>query len=349
MKISESEKIIRTLYEITCKHNEGFESQVTKLLKLGCERFNLDIGILSKINGNNYEVVFNVTPSKIKIPNGSKFDLNRTFCSLVIKANGPVGYEHVKNSDINNHPAYLDQKLESYIGAPVYVDDEIYGTFNFSSPTPRPRAFQPVDIDALQLMAAWLGSEISRNQKEAQLKEANKQLQEFAIKDCLTKLYNRRHFETEFSKLMSLAKRQKQCSSIILLDVDRFKKINDNFGHAAGDDVLIEIAQILLKQTRRSDLIARYGGEEFIIFLPDTDKTGAECVTETIRKSIESHEWTNVQVTASFGIQTIDQNKIEILDIDDIMPDAISSADKALYFAKMNGRNQSIHYQNLGK
>ena len=347
MQISESERIIRTLYEITSEHDKGFEFQVTRLLKLACERFNLDIGILSKINDNNYEVVFNVTPDDIALPNGTKFDLERTFCSLAIAANGPVAYEHVKESEIKNHPAYLDQKLEAYIGTPVYVDGKIYGTFNFSSPTPLSRKFKPVDIDALQLMGSWLGTEISRNHNETQLKQANEQLQKIAIKDSLTQLYNRRHFETEFTQLLHMAKRQKQNISLILIDIDHFKSINDTYGHSAGDEVLRIIAQILIQRTRRSDLIARYGGEEFVILLPDTDELGAKCLTETIRKSIECYQWENQGVTSSFGIQTIDKNDIETLEIESIIQNCVISADKALYFAKNNGRNQCVHYQNL--
>jgi len=347
MYISESEKIIRTLYEITSEHDKGFEFQVIRLLKLACERFNLDIGILSKINDNNYEVVFNVTPKDIVLPNGTEFDLERTFCSLAIAANGPVAYEHVKESEINNHPAYLDQKLEAYIGTPIYVDGKIYGTFNFSSPTPLSRKFKPVDIDALQLMGSWLGTEISRNNSEKLLIQANEKLKEISIKDSLTQLYNRRHFETEFTQLLHMAKRQKQNISLILLDIDNFKSINDTYGHSVGDDVLRTIAQILIERTRRSDLIARYGGEEFVILLPNTDESGAKCLTETIRKSIESYQWKNQGVTSSFGIQTIDKNDIATLEIESIIQNCIKSADEALYFAKKNGRNQCVHYQDL--
>lgn len=347
MQISESEKIIRTLYEITSEHNKGFEFQVTRLLKLACERFNLEIGILSKINGNNYEVVFSVTPEDMVLPNGTEFDLERTFCSLAIAANGPVAYEHVKKSEINKHPAYLDQQLEAYIGTPIYVDGKIYGTFNFSSPTPLSRKFKPVDIDALQLMGAWLGTEISRNNNERLLIEANEKLKETSIKDSLTQLYNRRHFETEFTQLLYMAKRQKQNISVILLDIDNFKSINDSFGHCAGDEVLRSIAQILIQRTRRSDLIARYGGEEFVILLPDTGEPGARCLAETIRKSIESYPWKNQDVTSSFGIQTINNNSIETLEVESIIQSCVNSADQALYFAKKNGRNQCAHFQDL--
>jgi len=347
MHISESEKVIRTLYEITSEHDKGFEFQVTRLLELACERFNLDIGILSKINDNNYEVVLNVTPEDIVLPNGTEFDLERTFCSLAIAADGPVAYEHVKESEINNHPAYLDQKLEAYIGTPVYVDGKVYGTFNFSRPTPLNRKFQPVDIDALQLMGSWLGTEISRNNSEKLLIQANEQLKEISIKDSLTQLYNRRHFETEFTQLLHLAKRHNQSISLILLDIDNFKSINDTYGHSAGDDVLRDIAQILTERTRRSDLIARYGGEEFVIILPDTEKSGAKYLTENIRKAIERHSWTNQTVTSSFGIQTLDKNEMETFEVESIMEASIKSADKALYFAKKNGRNQCAHYQDL--
>ena len=347
MQMSESEKIIRTLYEITNEHDKGFEFKVTRLLQLACERFNLDIGILSKIENNNYEIIFSVTPEGVVLPNGTQFDLERTFCSLAIAANGPVAYENVKESEINQHPAYLDQQLEAYIGTPIYVDGKIYGTFNFSSSDPLARKFKSVDIDALQLMGSWLGTEISRNNNEQLLIEANEKLKKMSITDPLTQLYNRRHFEAGFTQLAHEAKSQNQSISLILLDIDNFKSINDNYGHAAGDDVLSTIAQLLIEQTRNKDLVARYGGEEFAIVLPHTEKKQSEHLTETIRKSIENHSWENQVVTSSFGIETIGQNYAATLTIEDIIQYAIISADKALYFAKNNGRNQFAHYQNL--
>lgn len=349
MAVSESEKVIRALYQITSDHNKGFEHQVTQLLKLGCERFNLDLGILSAINGNDYKVVYNVSPPEIGLENGARFDLDRTYCSVTMQANGPVGFEHVKEHEMSSHPAYLDFGLESYIGTPVYVDDKVYGTFNFSSPHPRQRKFKSVDLDALRLMASWLGAEISRQDKVRQLEEANAKLHELSITDGLTELYNRRHFQNELHRYLHMAKRYNQSLSLVMLDIDFFKHFNDDYGHSEGDNILIRFAEILTKRSRGSDFVARVGGEEFVILLPATDKSGAKILAEIVRSSIESHNWEIENVTASFGIETLNLYDHARTSIENLADHFFKNADLALYQAKAQGRNQCIHFQEFLK
>lgn len=180
MSMSESEKLIRRLYAITTDVENGFVFQVTQLLKLGCERFNLDIGILSNIKDDKYTVIHKVCPPEVGLEEGAEFELGSTYCAKTMAAHGPVGYEHVKESEMNSHPAYLAFGLESYIGIPVKVNGETYGTLNFSSPAPRERTFSAVDIDALSLMAAWVGAEIQRRENEAKLKTANEKLMSYS-------------------------------------------------------------------------------------------------------------------------------------------------------------------------
>jgi len=176
MKTSESEKLIRRLYAITTDLGKGFESQVTQLLELGCERFNLDIGILSNISGEKYKVIHRVCPPEVGLEEGAEFELGSTYCARTMIADGPVGFDHVKESDMNTHPAYQAFGLEAYIGIPVKVNGNTYGTLNFSSPLPHKRKFNDIDIDALKLMASWLGIEIQRHESEALLKAANAKL-----------------------------------------------------------------------------------------------------------------------------------------------------------------------------
>ena len=109
-------------------------------------------------------------------------------------ANGPVGFEHVAQTEISTHPAYRCFGLEAYIGMPVKVKGALYGTLNFSRPRPRPRVFSDIDIDALKLMSAWVGSELSRRHTEEELKLAKQELEQQSREDPLTHLYNsRRH------------------------------------------------------------------------------------------------------------------------------------------------------------
>jgi diguanylate cyclase (GGDEF)-like protein/PAS domain S-box-containing protein len=158
--------------------------------------------------------------------------------------------------------------------------------------------------------------------------------------DVLTGLYNRHGLIHLFSKALAHSKRYHRPLSILMLDVDLFKKINDTYGHLVGDKVLVHLAHILLDTIRSSDTAIRFGGEEFLILLPETDSTNATNLAERIRVNIEhsacsTSQKQNVTCTASIGVATCfqsDAGKTQLL----------AAADKALYAAKRSGRNQVV-------
>ncbi|MEM9151952.1 MAG: diguanylate cyclase, partial [Cyanobacteria bacterium P01_F01_bin.3] len=162
------------------------------------------------------------------------------------------------------------------------------------------------------------------------------QLKELSIRDELTKLYNRRYFNEQAAQYFELAHRHHQPLSIAIGDIDCFKAINDTFSHGVGDEVLRQVAEILMTSTRKSDIIARYGGEEFIMAFPNTELCGAEAVCEQIRQAIAAYEWEDIhphlRVTISIGIGFNEHAKdVEV---------EIAAADRQLYRAKHSGRNQ---------
>ncbi len=163
-----------------------------------------------------------------------------------------------------------------------------------------------------------------------------KDLEESAIKDPLTQLYNRRYMMEYLIKQVACYKRLKTDVSLLLIDIDFFKRVNDTLGHSVGDSVLTELSQILKKATRDTDLVTRYGGEEFIIILSNTGIETAFIVAERIRKNVEQFSFTKVpwDITVSIGISGL-QN-------DDTICTLIDSADKNLYIAKEDGRNRII-------
>jgi two-component system, cell cycle response regulator len=175
-----------------------------------------------------------------------------------------------------------------------------------------------------------------------ELEELNKKLEILAVRDGLTGLFNRRYFNDELEKFFSQASRYNQELSCVLLDLDFFKKINDTYGHAFGDLVLVQFADILMKRLRRTDIAARYGGEEFVILLPSTSRTGAESFAEKIRmftsKHIFSDGVSNIHVQISIGISSMKTDQPESPDM------LISFADEALYDAKEGGRNRVCLY-----
>ena len=163
--------------------------------------------------------------------------------------------------------------------------------------------------------------------------DENKKLQRYATTDSLTQLPNRFQID-EILKLEDKSfQRYKDSFSVILVDIDFFKKVNDIYGHNVGDMVLIEFANILKRHTRSSDIVGRWGGEEFLIICPKTNLEGAVLHAELLRSAVEKHTFEKVaKQTASFGVAEYTEG--------DILESLFIRVDKALYEAKRNGRNQ---------
>ena len=342
-KVSSSEKIIRQLYEITQSYDLGFENQITALLRMGLERFNLDIAILSKIENGEYLVKYCVVPEEVELTSGTMFDLNITYCHITCNANKPVAIENVgKNDKYASHPAYDAFGLESYIGIPIRVNGELYGTLNFSSANPYKRQFKTVDIDALQLMASWIEVEIIRRRQEKKLKELNRILEKQAYEDSLTLIPNRRALFKHINVDLNRISRSHEQAAIAMVDIDLFKRINDIYGHQTGDNVLIEVAKSLNTHKRDYDFLARFGGEEFLLWLPNCNLVEAKEVAERLRKNIEELTCCESKITISIGISSINSNRLTKntqINIKETVDLLIFEADKALYEAKNAGRN----------
>jgi diguanylate cyclase (GGDEF)-like protein len=185
--------------------------------------------------------------------------------------------------------------------------------------------------------------EVKIQERTVQLEQANQQLQQLATLDSLTKIANRRRFEEYIYQEWKRMARDKQMLSLILFDVDYFKRYNDRYGHQAGDTCLRKIAKAANASVKRSvDLVARYGGEEFAVILPNTLAEGAMHVAETIRDRIKQlkipHERSEISkfVTISLGIASL------IPSSEDSPNELIAKADNALYEAKQQGRDRTV-------
>lgn len=155
----------------------------------------------------------------------------------------------------------------------------------------------------------------------------------YATTDTLTGLFNRRTFEQRLNNEIALAKRYDTPLSLVMYDFDRFKKINDSFGHAEGDKVLVQSARLVRGDLRASDVVVRWGGEEFMVLAPQTDLARATALAEKLRGVIEAHHFSSeFSVTASFGVT-------EFVSQDD-RDQLLKRVDDALYLAKDRGRNR---------
>jgi len=170
----------------------------------------------------------------------------------------------------------------------------------------------------------------------AKNKVLNNQLTQIANTDKLTGAYNRRYFDTRLNEEVDKARRYKLLFSIIYMDLDLFKQVNDTFGHEIGDHVLIDFSEIVMKANRDSDIFARFGGEEFIILVQMADKNSAHILYERIKNAVAQHQFQQVNnVTFSAGIAEFDIDKDSVTSI-------LERADVALYKAKSSGRNRAV-------
>jgi len=165
-------------------------------------------------------------------------------------------------------------------------------------------------------------------------------LENLSVTDQLTGLHNRRYFDDQFAIQQEKVSRYASQLCLIMIDIDHFKPINDDYGHQVGDSVLKEFSQLLQSQIRATDLLSRWGGEEFMLLLPEVDISAASHIAEKLRHSIENHPFSHGQaLTASFGVAEVQSNQ-------DSKREAIFNVDSALYQAKQDGRNRIIVYHN---
>lgn len=223
------------------------------------------------------------------------------------------------------------QSVEDKVqGLEVGADDFITKPFNKMELLARVKSL---------LRIKFLHDELEK--KIIQLDEARKRLQQLAVTDGLTGLFNHRFFKEQLMHEFNRATRTKSSLSLAMIDIDYFKFYNDENGHPAGDIVLKKISKLIQRNLRKIDIAARYGGEEFVVILPETSHNAAKIVTEKIRRLVEEepiiHEQKqpNKKLTISLGLATYPDDTKD--------PDKlISVADQRLYKAKQGGRNRVV-------
>lgn len=238
-------------------------------------------------------------------------------------------FEMLKELD-GDYPYYLtnDDKIGAF---PLKSEDEITGCIVARSTIEK---LSKRDIDYLEQLTRQAAATINRANTYSTILQ-------YATLDALTNLNNRRQFETRLGQEIAIAKRQNHPLCAMMIDIDFFKRVNDTYGHAAGDEVLRTVAGIIKDALRESDIPARYGGEEFAVLLPYTKIEEAALVGERLRKAVEdslitinqdNEERQNIKVTISMGLAEYD--KVETGEA------LFERADKALYEAKTGGRNR---------
>jgi diguanylate cyclase (GGDEF)-like protein len=189
-------------------------------------------------------------------------------------------------------------------------------------------------------MFARIKTQIRRKKYQEALKSNYQESVSMAVTDSLTRLYNRHYLDTHLKNLVRQAGEQGRALSVIIMDMDHFKSVNDTYGHNVGDEVLRQLSDIIVNTIRSADLAARFGGEEFVVLMPETDAMRAYEGAERLRKAVESHifqishEQKTLQKTISIGYASMRP--------DDTPESLLKRADTALYQAKNGGRNKVL-------
>ncbi len=254
---------------------------------------------------------------------------------LTILGEEPVDIERivlqVEKRKLSPNPIDMDPRatLKSHLTLPLAVEGEIIGCISLNSD--QPSAF---DAQNLQFFSV-IGYQIAATLKHLQRFSSAKNM---AIYDTLTGLYNRRYFEERLKGEAQKSFANRIPLSLIMVDIDHFKKVNDTFGHPEGDMILREIASLLKKSVRKKDTVGRYGGEEFILILPEASIEASSMIAERIRLLVESTLFdvgkAQLNLSVSLGISNFPMHGARSDE------ELIKMADQALYEAKRGGRNR---------
>ncbi len=205
----------------------------------------------------------------------------------------------------------------------------------------RSHKFPFVERDGRRLVAGVsvdITDDVAREEElklfQSELETANRMLRDLSVTDALTGLSNRRAFEERFAIEFSQSVRRHRPLTLVVMDIDNFKQVNDTFGHGAGDKVLRKVAQVLRETTRLPDMAARYGGEEFIVILPDTDVPQAMLWANRLHAALAKTVWDDRPVTMSMGVAGLDSSIRE-------MSQLVARADEALYESKRAGKSRA--------
>ncbi len=241
----------------------------------------------------------------------------------------------INDSPSFNNPVILNEGIRSLIAIPLIAGEGPLGILY--SDDFKPRVFEPSIVETLRVLATQAVITIQKQQTFEKIKN-------LSTRDSLTGLYNRRYVNSVLMSEMDRAFRLHHPLSIMMLDIDHFKTINDDFGHLVGDQLLQDLSRLFESIIRPYDTIARFGGEEFLILMSETDEKDAIALAERLREAAATTKFSSkeISLTCSFGVSTLRGDERPFPNLEAF----IERADRALYQAKGGGRNRTRSFSN---
>ncbi len=296
------------------------------LVSVTCKAFGYDNGALLMVDPESGELTVEASYGLEEPIVGKRLPAGVGITGWVARTGTPLSVDDVRQ-DSRYHK--FDGRTRSELAVPLIADGKVLGVFNVESA--RPAAFGSRDLHMLMTLASYAVIAI----QNAHLYE---QAQRLAITDGLTELHNHRYLFDALDRLLERAKRDAQPLSLIMLEIDNFKRFNDTYGHQQGDEMLRTIAMLLRRGSRPSDIVARHGGDEFMVVLPGTSKDPAQETAERLRRAVEAYPLiiagdVVTAVTLSVGVASFPQDGQTV----DALVEAV---DRAQYTAKRSGGNK---------
>jgi len=329
--LRDQDERIRSLYLIAATQNKSPQEQINEVLRVGCGLLGMQTGFVSHVSAGMLKVT-HVHSKTLTVH--SLVPIESSFSRRILESEIPLAIDNLRESpwtaeDVSDLTAW-----SSFLGTRIRVGRTSYGTLEFRDPSPRETPFSDTDRDLVALMSAFIAAELQRERTE-------EQLDKLAYYDGLTKLPNRSLFNDRLAQAVAVAKRAGKSLALLFLDLDRFKEINDELGHEAGDLVLRVVGERLRSVLRQSDTVGRLGGDEFTILLPEIQserdpEEAAQKVLDALSVPIRLGQ-TERSVTTSIGIAVYPNDGHSLLLL-------MKHADMAMYTAKQTGRNRFARY-----
>jgi diguanylate cyclase (GGDEF)-like protein len=294
------------------------------------EEDHLSVSIRSETENNPY----NVGDSEAWLDSG-------LYCETVIRSRDRLFVANALESDAWKNNPDVKLNMINYLGFPIYwPGGDPFGTICVLD-----NRTHHYSIDEEELIVRFkkaVEKSLILTEKTIQLENLNRELEWLSSRDSLTNIYNRRSFFELSEKALNQGRRRKRTTSLLVLDLDRFKMINDSYGHHAGDDVLKEFADTVAKMVRSEDIFGRLGGEEFAILIPEIGREGALLFAERLRREVSMLSFPTDKGTASITV-SIGVSECEYSNRD--LQQLLDEADIALYRSKDAGRDRVTLYQ----
>ena len=313
--------LMESLYKVISQNTQEPYDQIQHILETGCELFDQDIGIFSHIRNNQYTVEQSFSKTN-KIKEGQVFELQKTFCSITLEHNDPIAIDVVRKPKWKKHPCYLNTGLLSYIGINIYKEEEIYGTLNFSSASPKDQRLRESDFDFIKTLGQWMRNILSQTNTSIDSELLD-------MHDPVTGLMNKQTFIEDLDSCINRAlKSEFYYFALLFFDIGNLHEIKTNLDKKQVNNFMKLIGKRLKTQLRPRDTIARFSETTFVILLEDVyineTSFAAERIMAEIQKPITIGN-NILNINPSIGIALSSSYK----KTDDIINDAENAIENA--------------------